>query len=169
MMKRILSYCLPLIGLLLTDCSRKMISLETGTKIGDFILQLDKVDIYLSKADVLQMTKNQIERERNKEVKDKLQDAYEIVERSDVGTLSFPLKLDTNAQNEIVKSSHLLVFLTYYDLLKDGRVKIYNKQSNNFESKVFYKRQKAGLGQRGEVFYLSDGMEFYYHVISLGE
>lgn len=168
-MKRIPSYCLILIGLLLTDCSRKMINLGAESETADFILQLDKIDIYLSKTDVLQRTKSQIQRERQEEIKRNLQDAYEVVERSDVETLSFPLKLDANVQDEIVKSSHLLVLLTYYDLLKGGSVRIYNKQSGNFESKVFYKQQEAGLGQKGEVFYLSDGTEFYYHVISLGE
>lgn len=40
---------------------------------------------------------------------------------------------------------------------RPGRVSVYNKQTNNFEDQVSYRCEKTSLGQRGKVFYLSDG------------
>ena len=168
-MRRILCYFLPFIGLLLADCSRKMINVQSSVKQPHFVLEMEKADLYFAKEDVLREAKSEIENEKKTETKELLQDTYEKVKESSFDTLSFPLKLSSDVNDDLLKSSHLLVYLTFYDLLKEGRVRVYNKQTNEFEDKVSYKHEKTNLGQRGEVFYLSDGTEFYYHVIALGE
>ena len=156
-------------GLLLTNCSPKMIDVQSSVKQPYFVLEIEKADLYVSKEDVLQEAKSEIENEKKAETKKLLQDAYEKVKESDFGTLSFPLKLSSDVNDDLLKSSHLLVYMTFYDLLKGGRLRVYNKQTNKFEVKVSYKIEKTNFGQRGEVFYLSDFTEFYYHVIALGE
>jgi len=155
--------------LLLTDCSHKMIDIQSGIKQPYLVLKMEKVDLYFSKEDVLQETKFEIESERKIEIKKLLQDAYEKVKGSNFDTLSFPLKLSSDVNEDVLKNSHLLVYLTFYNLLKGGWVRVYNKKTNKFEDKISYKYEKTNLGQEGEVFYLSDGTEFYYHVIALGE
>jgi hypothetical protein len=168
-MKKIIYYFLPIMSLLLTDCSHKMIDVQSSVKQPYFVLEMEKADLYFSKEDVLQEAKSEIENEKKTETKKLLQDAYEKVKESKFDTLSFPLKLSSDVNDELLKSSHLLVYLTFYDLLKGGQVRVYNKQTNKFEDKVSSKYEKTNLGQRGEVFYLNDGTEFYYHVIALGE
>lgn len=168
-MKRILCYLLPIMGLLLTNCSLKMIDVQSSVKQPYFVLKIEKADLHVSKEDVLQEVKSEIENEKKTDTRKLLQDAYEKVKESNFDALSFPLKLSSDVNDDLLKSSHLLVYLTFYDLLKGGRVRVYNKQANKFEDKVSYKYEKTNFGQRGEVFYLSDGTEFYYHIIALGE
>ena len=168
-MRRILYYFLPIICLLLTDCSRKMIDVQSSVKQPYFVLEMGKADLYFSKEDVLQEAKSEIENEKRAETRKLLQDAYEKVKGSSFDTLSFPLKLSSEVNDDLLKSSHLLVYLTFYDLLKEGRVRVFNKQTKSFEDKVFYKRKKSGLGQIDEVFYLDDGTKFYAHLIAFGE
>ncbi|NJO01351.1 MAG: hypothetical protein HC880_06380 [Bacteroidia bacterium] len=139
-------------GLLLTDCSRKMIDVQSSVKQPYFVLEMEKADLYFSKEDVLQEAKSEIENEKKTEAKNLLQDAYEKVKESNFDTLSFPLKLSSDVNDDLLKSSHLIVYLTFYDLLKEGQVRVYNKQTNKFEDKVSYKYEKP-TSVKGEKFF----------------
>ena len=141
-MRRVLCYFLSIVGLLLMNCSRKMINVQSSVKQPYFVLEMEKADLYFSTEDVLLEAKYEIGNEKKKETRELLQDAYEKVEDSSFDRLSFPLKLSSDVNDDLLKSSHVLVYLTFYDLLKDGRVRVYNKQTKSFEGKVFYKRKK---------------------------
>lgn len=168
-MKKQFYACLSVVGFLFANCSQQVINLKSDSSPETFILQLDKADLHFTKGDVLEAAANKIKEEKAQASKTLLQDAYSKVAKSKIGTTSFPIKLPEDIQDNTTESAHLLVHEVYYQLLKAGQVKIFNKATKAFEPKAFYKKQKSALGQRGEVFYFKDGTEFYYHVISFGE
>jgi hypothetical protein len=56
-----------------------------------------------------------------------------------------------------------------YELMKKGRVKIFNKKDKKFEKYFFYKRHRDKQNTTSDFFRLSNGIMFYSFLITFGE
>lgn len=157
-----------LIVLFMTNCSHRVVPLKTIESTSYFILQLEKADLYFSKEKVLEVSFESIQKEALKSRREQMTEVYNRLKDMDFKTLYIPSEVNKNSSKEDVEN-YLLLSLVYYDLLKEGDVKVYNKLSNKFENKITYEMRESGLGGKGAVFRFSDGTEFYYHIIALGE
>lgn len=54
-------------------------------------------------------------------------------------------------------------------LMFDGKAEVWNKSSNNFESKIKYHYVKDRLGGENAFYTFADGKEFHNQIIALGE
>lgn len=159
---------LTLILFVMTNCSQKTIPLKTTDAQSYFVLELEKADLYFKKEAVLTEAYEKIQNETLQSRKEELVATYERLKNSDFDKLRIPIKIDTNSSKEEVEN-YLLLSLVYYDMLKEGKAKVYNKLSNEFETRITYKKHKTKLGDEGVAFYFDDGTEFYYHVLAVGE
>lgn len=152
----------------MTNCSQKTIPLKTTDAQSYFVLELEKADLYFKKETVLTEAYEKIQNQTLQSRKEELVATYERLKNSDFDKLRIPIKIDTSSSKEEVEN-YLLISLVYYDMLEEGKVKVYNKLSNEFETRITYKKHKTKLGDEGVAFYFDDGTEFYYHVLAVGE
>jgi hypothetical protein len=151
---------------MMSNCSHKVVPLKKIESTSYFILQLEKADLYFSKEKVLEASFELIQKESLKSRRDQMTEVYNRLKDTDFKTLYVTSKIDKDVPKEDVEN-YLFLSLVYYDLLKEGNVKVYNKLSNKFENKITYEIRESGLGDKGTVFRFSDGTEFYYHLIAL--
>ncbi|WP_422356841.1 hypothetical protein [Roseivirga pacifica] len=140
--------------------------MKSNLKGSYFVLELEKADLYFLKSDVLEKVEVELKNESLSKRRKALIYAYQEVGQTSFEQLSFPIKLSAN-NNDLVSNSHLLVYLTYFDLLKEGNVLVYNKSKGKFSERIRYRNEKSKFGQKGVAFYFDSGLEFYYHSISL--
>lgn len=157
-----------IILLLITNCSQKTVPLKTTDAQSYFVLELEKADLYFNKEIVLNKAYDKIQDETLQSRKEELITTYKRLKSNNFDKLRIPMKIDSNSTKEEVEN-YLLLSLVYYDLLKEGKAKVYNKLSNEFESRITYKKLKTKLGDEGVAFYFDDGTEFYYQVLAVGE
>lgn len=153
--------------LLLSGCSQGVLKLKSNLKGSYFVLELKKADLYFLKSDVLEKVEIELKNESLSKRREALIYAYQEVNQTSFERLSFPIKLSANNNNDLVSNSHLLVYLTYFDLLKEGDVLVYNKSKGKFSERIRYRNEKSKFGQKGVAFYFDSGIEFYYHPLSL--
>lgn len=154
--------------LVMTGCSYKVIPLKLVESTSYFVLQLEKADLYYPKEKVLEASLILIQKETLQSRKEEMLTIFWRLKQSDFKTLYVPEKVSNTSSKEEVEN-YLLLGDVQYTLLKQGDVKVYNKLSKSFINKINRKILKNKLGEKGEVFSFSDGTEFYYHHIAVGE
>ena len=158
--------CFSLIGL--SSCIYKAIPLKIVESTSYFVLQLEKAELYYPKEKVLETSLGLIKNEMIQSRRDEMFAIYQRLKQADFKILYIPERISrTNTKEEV--ENYLLLCEVQYTLLKQGDLKVYNKLSKKFVNKIFCKIQKNKLGEKGEVFSFPDGIEFYYHLISVGE
>jgi hypothetical protein len=141
------------------------ISPAINTEKQYLVLQLEKANLYFLKEDVLSESKLEVDRERDQANKELLSKAISDVTKMKFDTLLLPLKIDPSVKGDAA-SAHVLLYLSFKNLLTKGSVSIRNKANGKFENEFAYKKVKSKNGT-GISYCLKNGSEFYYDVISI--
>ena len=156
------------ISFILISCSNKIVRLCSIDHSSYFILRLENAEVYYPKEIVMVESKIIIEKEKLQSRKEEMLTVYKRLNDYKLNTIYILNNIDNKNTKEEIENT-LFLSLIQDDLLKKGKVKVYNKLKNKFEDKILYKVFKNKLGESGISFSFSDGAEFYYHTITLGE
>jgi len=140
------------------------ISTSINTDKEYLVLQLEKANLYFLKGDVLSESKSEMNKERDQASKEVLNKAINDVTKMKFDTLLLPLKIDPSVKGDAA-SAHVLLYLSFKNLLNKGSVSIRNT-NGKFENEFVYKKVKSKHGT-GVSYCLKSGDEFYYDVISI--
>lgn len=138
-------------------------AINTGKQY--LVLQLEKVNLYFLKEDVLSESRLEMDRERDQANKEVLGKAINDVTKMKTDTLLLPMKIEPSVKGDSA-SAHVLLYLSFKNLLTKGSVSIRNRSNGKFEDEFAYKKVKSKHGT-GISYCLKSGSEFYYDVISI--
>jgi hypothetical protein len=81
-----------------------------------------------------------------------------------------PLIINTAmASPEEIRMVYSFFMEAQYELMKKGRVKVFNKKNGKFEKYFFCKQYKDKLNTTSDIFKLPNGLMFYSFLLAFGE
>lgn len=165
--------CLTLICLMLYGCTTSKIKLQAiPDNIPVITMESSNVLLVFNKKDICFLTDSLLKKDKNKSMNEQIM-FFEKLSISLCGdnTKNIILFIDDisqqNTEEQFVKIA--LIQQSLDILIRQGKVRVFNKLKNSNEKTIVVRKVRTKLGGCSEYFYFLDGREFYSIMIILGE